>query len=1184
MKKIMYIIAGLLVLAGLAFALSNTKLFKGTIPEFSFGSSGPEIAIPVVTTTPSTTATVSTPIDFIVDNDATVDSEDSMVDVSVCLLEGQGDPSNSNMVLEYTVYDTEGTEVDNGVYMLDQSTDIQKDPTYSASTNDCLEYEDVFTLNEDTLALSEFDVSFYVDFGDAITETNDENNGTNNNRTNANSADMGYVYAGEDALAFNMYWGDYEETYELELDGTAEVEFCYEGLTDEYTGETAKYYVYLDGTQINSQYIELTADDCNTYEFTPDTNMTITEAGEYQVSLVIDEDEDFDESSEDDNGAKMTFVVSDSAADEISCSLTITDPSDEISKEDIEYAYIEWSVELSEGEYKNAYGVQAYDSDGNALTDRGGLYDSGDGDIGTGGIADTEGFAETSMYYSGEAGDYVTIWTTDYPACSATVTSEKEFNLSFGGEPTIEEDSAYVEVCFDGSDDYNTDGTYFHTDMYVDGEYITTRGAIIQESGCVDYTYTAAFLEITETGSFEVELTLDPSEKLTESKEDDNVLKFTMDYKADEEEEEEEDQDDEEEKESPFEPDSAADDAYDQAIEAGLSYEEAVEVGHRIQDEADGRSEENIQALIESVIQEYIDAEVEELKDRASDRLNGEDLEGDYITAILDQITEDHLDMTDEEFEEWLNEELEAARAEQEEDQFEDAVREELLEEGELTQDEIEEVIALIDSDEMEMSEEEFDAWLAEVIVEVLRPEIDLAFGDVNVNEDWSYNYEVCLESGESYEDHASVTMLAAYYYYDADAADWVIDDFDDSVTIDFHTDTATVEGDCVEMSPEHTFPVDDTQSYKLSFVIDYYESLEETDETNNSFEKEVDPEEAAEAAYDAMVEFIEEYLEEEGLTEEQIAEVLDEVNEDMLDWDQETGMAWLEEQVEAATGTDEDDDTEDDQDADAETIAALEEALEAAIAAAEAAAAAAEAAEAAASSSGGDTYITYESSGDDDDDEDEDTDDADEEEEEDTTEDEDDTDEDEDEDTEDDFPFPDVDPDTWEGEAILTLYEMGIMKGDEDGNARPWDYANRAEVLAMLMRSLYDEAVLELMSFEVTFADVPDSAWYYNHVHAALKLGVIEEAEFFNPATPMTRAEFVHALVNAANELCTTCTADFTDVERSDWYYRALATALDAQIVSGFEDGTFLPNDYINRAGVAAIIVKALNADWVGR
>ena len=81
-----------------------------------------------------------------------------------------------------------------------------------------------------------------------------------------------------------------------------------------------------------------------------------------------------------------------------------------------------------------------------------------------------------------------------------------------------------------------------------------------------------------------------------------------------------------------------------------------------------------------------------------------------------------------------------------------------------------------------------------------------------------------------------------------------------------------------------------------------------------------------------------------------------------------------------------------------------------------------------------------------------------------------------------------------------------------------------------------------------------------------------------------MTRAEFVQALVNAANEACTTCEADFSDVTPADWYYRAVATALDAQIISGFEDGTFRGDEYMNRAQMAAVIVKALEADWVGR
>ena len=61
-----------------------------------------------------------------------------------------------------------------------------------------------------------------------------------------------------------------------------------------------------------------------------------------------------------------------------------------------------------------------------------------------------------------------------------------------------------------------------------------------------------------------------------------------------------------------------------------------------------------------------------------------------------------------------------------------------------------------------------------------------------------------------------------------------------------------------------------------------------------------------------------------------------------------------------------------------------------------------------------------------------------------------------------------------------------------------------------------------------------------------------------FFPDKAITRAEFVSAIVRVFGLLDMSAESTFTDMDRSDWYYAAAATAQRDGIVGGFEDNTF--------------------------
>lgn len=107
-------------------------------------------------------------------------------------------------------------------------------------------------------------------------------------------------------------------------------------------------------------------------------------------------------------------------------------------------------------------------------------------------------------------------------------------------------------------------------------------------------------------------------------------------------------------------------------------------------------------------------------------------------------------------------------------------------------------------------------------------------------------------------------------------------------------------------------------------------------------------------------------------------------------------------------------------------------------------------------------------------------------------------------------------------------------------------------------------------------FTDVPENAWYYPHVQIVYALGLMagtSETEF-SPNQPTTRAMMV-AVLYRLSEDGGSYSNQFTDVPAGTWYSNAVGWAEANQIVAGYTDGTFRPNQVISREEMAAILYR---------
>lgn len=114
------------------------------------------------------------------------------------------------------------------------------------------------------------------------------------------------------------------------------------------------------------------------------------------------------------------------------------------------------------------------------------------------------------------------------------------------------------------------------------------------------------------------------------------------------------------------------------------------------------------------------------------------------------------------------------------------------------------------------------------------------------------------------------------------------------------------------------------------------------------------------------------------------------------------------------------------------------------------------------------------------------------------------------------DVEFADYDESKYEFYNMETLYNMGVIKGNDKGEARPFDNITRAEAAAMILRFF----------------------------------GLEEDSGY---------------------------TVDFDDVTRDDWFYNSVATAYNYDIVEGVSDKSFLPLKNISREEVTLMFARAL-------
>lgn len=167
-----------------------------------------------------------------------------------------------------------------------------------------------------------------------------------------------------------------------------------------------------------------------------------------------------------------------------------------------------------------------------------------------------------------------------------------------------------------------------------------------------------------------------------------------------------------------------------------------------------------------------------------------------------------------------------------------------------------------------------------------------------------------------------------------------------------------------------------------------------------------------------------------------------------------------------------------------------------------------------------------------------------------------------------------------WAEGYIEELYCRGVVSGRSEDTFAPNENITRAEFLKIALLDFSHEVE---GSDDEDFSDVDSGDWYYEYVSYASAEGYIEGYSdgTFKPNDYINRAEALTILIRIAGGETSEVSGEmnFSDVSEDDWFAAVVSTAYDAEITEGYSDGTFRPGNNISRAEVAAIAVRAFEA-----
>ena len=108
-------------------------------------------------------------------------------------------------------------------------------------------------------------------------------------------------------------------------------------------------------------------------------------------------------------------------------------------------------------------------------------------------------------------------------------------------------------------------------------------------------------------------------------------------------------------------------------------------------------------------------------------------------------------------------------------------------------------------------------------------------------------------------------------------------------------------------------------------------------------------------------------------------------------------------------------------------------------------------------------------------------------------------------------------------------------------------------------------------------FTDVPEHEWYAESIEYVFEKGLMNGTggDLFEPESKVTRGMIVTILYRFEGSPETVLEPEYTDVSTKDYFYKPIAWASENELVNGYNEAIFGPNDSITREQFATILYR---------
>ncbi len=158
------------------------------------------------------------------------------------------------------------------------------------------------------------------------------------------------------------------------------------------------------------------------------------------------------------------------------------------------------------------------------------------------------------------------------------------------------------------------------------------------------------------------------------------------------------------------------------------------------------------------------------------------------------------------------------------------------------------------------------------------------------------------------------------------------------------------------------------------------------------------------------------------------------------------------------------------------------------------------------------------------------------------------------------------------DGIALNTSYYYSFANGYSNNYYYPNNKITRAEAAQMLYNTVYDKTNGKI---GFAFKDLNTSSWYYDPISYLCSVGIMKgySDNTIRPNNYITRAEFIKMATELKGFEDSTITLNFKDVQKTDWFYYYVKAGVNLNLLNGYNDNTFRPNNSITRAEATKIV-----------